>query len=120
EGTGGNVNEITYNDYVNAPSAAIFISQSTGSSSIGGGIRVTLWEAGGGSSADHLTSQLHPEVGYADTATTQSYIGNQDTDSHLRDDTPVLVGSVTISRGNNVYTFTGSGGSQGGVTVAIS
>jgi hypothetical protein len=130
EGTGSNVNEITYNDYVNAPSAAIFISQSTGASSIGGAIRVTLWEAGGGAlvdgsgnplpAPDHAPGDLKPEVGYADTANTFSYIGNQDTDSHLRDDTRVLVGSVTISRGANNYVFTGSGGTQSGITVAIS
>jgi hypothetical protein len=120
EGTGGNVNEIGYSDYVNAPSAKIFISQVTGSSSIGGAVRVTLWEAGGGSSADHLTSQLKPEEGLTDTANSYSYIGDTGTDSHLTDDTPVLVGAVTVQRGGNTYTFTGSGSTQAGITVAIS
>jgi hypothetical protein len=120
EGTGGNVNEIGYSDYVNAPSAKIFISQVTGSSSIGGAVRVTLWEAGGGSSADHLTSQLKPEEGLTDTANSYRYIGDTGTDSHLTDDTPVLVGAVTVQRGGNTYTFTGSGSTQAGITVAIS
>jgi hypothetical protein len=120
EGTGGNVNEIGYADYVNAPSAKIFISQVTGSSSIGGAVKVTLWEAGGGGSADHLTSQLKPEEGLTDTANSYSYIGDTATDSHLRDDTPVVVGSVSITRGANTYTFSGSGGTQAGITVAIS
>jgi hypothetical protein len=120
EGTGGNVNEIGYTDFVNAPSAKIFISQVTGSSSIGGAVKVTLWEAGGGGSADHLTSQLKPEEGLTDTANSYSYIGDTATDSHLRDDTPVVVGSVSITRGANTYTFSGSGGTQAGITVAIS
>jgi hypothetical protein len=120
QATGTNVNQINYDDYINAPSAKIFVSQVTGSSSIGGAVRVTLWEAGGGGSTDHLTTQLHPEEGYSDVGSNQSYIGNQDTDSHLRDDTPVLVGGVTITRGANTYTFSGSGGTQAGITVAIS
>ena len=121
EGTGINVNEITYSDYVNAPSAKIFISQVTGSSAIGGAVRITLWEAGGGGNADHLPSALKPEEGYADTANSYSYIGDQSTDSHLRDDTPVATGSVTVKRGLATYTWTlaNSGTAQGGITVTI-
>ena len=120
EGTGTNVNEIDYGNYFNVPSAKIFVSQVTGSSPLDGAIRVTLWEAGGGAltdgsgnplpAPDHAPQDLKPEVGYLDTATTSSYIGDQGKDSHLRDDTKVMVGSVTVERlvngVNTTYTWT--------------
>jgi len=62
QATGGNVNQIDYGDYINAPSAKIFISQTTGSSSLGATMKITLWEAGGGDggAADHAPgSHLH-------------------------------------------------------------
>lgn len=118
--TGGNVNQIDYADYVNVSSASIFISQVTGSGDTS--IHFSLWEAGGGEGtagvdgADHETGDLNPEEGYSGA---NSYIGNEDSDTHLKDDCPVNVASVEITRGATTYTFTGAGGTQAGLTVTI-
>ena len=118
--TGGNVNQIDYDDYINVSSVSVFISQVTGSGSTS--MHLSLWEAGGGEGtanvdgADHETGDLVPEEGYSGV---NSYIGNEDSDTHLKDDCPVNVASVEITRGLTTYTFTGTGGSQGGLTVTI-
>jgi hypothetical protein len=118
--TGGNVKQIDYDDYVNVSSASIFISQVTGSGDTS--MHLSLWEAGGGEGtagvdgADHETGDLVPEEGYSGV---DSYIGNEDADTHLKDDCPVNVASVEITRGATTYVFTGTGGSEDGLTVAI-
>ena len=121
EGTGSNVNEIGYSDYIDAPSAKIFISQVTGSNPLGGAVRITLWEAGGGDGgvADHAAGTLTPEQGYGTGR--NAYIGNDDSDQNLKDDWAVAVGSVSVTRGNTTYTWTSgnSGTTQGGITVTI-
>ena len=116
--TGQNVKQINYDDYINVSSASIFISQLTGS---GDAImHFSLWEAGGGGPTDKAPGDLQPEEGYTDVSgQSQSYIGNQNTDSHLTDDTPVDVGSVEITRGATTYVFSGAGGTQAGITVTI-
>lgn len=117
---GGNVNQIDYSNYINAPSAKFLISQATGSSSIGVSLKITLWEAGGGDGglADHAPADLLPEEKYGSGL--NAYIGNDDTDQNLKDDWAVAVGTVTVTRGATTYTFTGAGGTQGGITVTIS
>jgi hypothetical protein len=91
QATGINVNQIDYDGYINTTGASIFLSQTTGGTTTK--MAISLWEAGGGDSTDHATGSLVPEEGYSGA---NSYIGNQDTDSHLHDDTPVNVASVTI------------------------
>src|SRR4029450_11828345 len=82
-------------------------------------IHFSFWEAGGGGT-DKAPGDLLPEEGYStDVSDPYSYIGNQDTDSNLTDDTEVAIASVTIG----LFTWTlapGSNGStQGGITVTI-
>ena len=103
---GIDVDDITYDNYINPSGGSILISQTTGSDPIK--MELALWEAGGGAPAsgpddDQLTSALKPEMGYADITdpntneiTSYGYIGNQDTDRHLNDDTPVAIGTITI------------------------
>ena len=86
--------QIDYDDYINVSSASVFISQLTGGSTAD--IHFSFWEAGGGGT-DKAPTDLLPEEGYSDVAgQSDSYIGNQDTDSHLTDDTEVAIASVTI------------------------
>lgn len=114
-----NVNQIQYLDYINISGAAINISQLTGGST--SKIHLSLWEAGG-QGADKAPADLIPEEGYSDVSgVSQSYIGNQDTDSHLTDDTAVAVDTVTI--GANVWHYNDAnittGVTKGGITVTI-
>ena len=102
--TGQNVTQIDYDNYINVSSASVFISQLTGGSTAN--IHFSFWEAGGGGT-DKAPGVLVPEEGYTDSPT--SYIGNQDTDSHLTDDTPVAIASVTIG----AFTWTLAPGSNG-------
>lgn len=119
--TGGNVKQIDYDGYLNVSSASISLSQVTGSGSTR--MLISLFEAGGGgvSGGDKAPANLLPEEGYSAPGVTNlySYIGNQDTDSNLRDDTAVDVATVTI-RG---FTWTAgqpsNGTAQGGITVTI-
>ena len=114
--TGQNVTEINYDDYINVSSASVFISQLTGGSTAN--IHFSFWEAGGGGSTDKAPSDLLPEEGYSDVAgQSDSYIGNQDTDSHLTDDTEVAIASVTI--GGFTWDASTSGDTQDGITVTI-
>ena len=117
EATGLNVNQIDYDDYINTTSAAIFISQTTGGTP--SKFTISLFEAGGGDSSEHATDELSPEEGYGGGA--YSYIGNQDTDSNLKDDTPVNVASVTIGTDTWTYDEAGiaTGVTKNGVTVKI-
>jgi len=123
--TGQNITQIDYDSFINVSSANVFISQLTGGSAAK--IHFSLWEAGGGAPAsgqddDQLTTALKPEEGYADVAgQSVSYIGNQDTDRHLTDDTIVNVGSVTI--GANTWNWNDAnittGVTKGNITVTI-
>ncbi|MCH8616323.1 DUF5801 domain-containing protein [Sphingomonas sp. SM33] len=124
--TGQNVKQIDYNNYINTSASAVNISQLTGSGT--GDMKIALWEAGGGTPAsgqdpDQAAGSLLPEEGYADVAgQSYSYIGDQDTDRHLTDDTIVNVGTVTI--GANTWNWNDAnittGVTKGTVTVAIS
>ena len=109
--TGQNVKQIDYENYINVNSASVFISQLTGGSTAD--IHFSFWEAGGGGT-DKAPSGLLPEEGFTDVAgQSTSYIGNQDTDSHLTDDTEVAIASVTI--GGSTWTLApGSNGSNSG------
>lgn len=119
--TGQNVKQIDYDDYINVSSASVFISQLTGGSTAD--IRFSFWEAGGGGTTggDKVPSDLLPEEGYSAPNVTNpySYIGNQDTNSNLTDDTAVAIASVTLG----LFTWTldpsSNGTSQGGITVTI-
>jgi hypothetical protein len=113
--TGQNVKQIDYDDYINVSSASVFISQLTGGSTAK--IHFSFFEAGGGGT-DKAPSDLLPEEGYSDVSgQSYSYIGNQDTDSHLTDDTEVVIASVTI--GAFTWNASNSGTPQGGITVTI-
>jgi hypothetical protein len=117
--TGQNVTQIDYDDYINVSSASVFISQLTGSGTAD--IHFSFWEAGGGGT-DKAPSDLLPEEGYSDVAgQSDSYIGDQDTDSHLKDDTEVAIASVTI--GGFTWDASNSGDTQGepdrSITVTI-
>jgi hypothetical protein len=118
--TGQNIQQIDYDNYKNVSSASIFVSQLTGSGTAK--MKISLVEAGGGGIADHLTSALLPEEGYnADATNKFSYIGNQDTDSNLKDDTPVNVGMVTITRNGTAHSITSTGTIAAlGITVTFS
>lgn len=116
---GINVKQIQYQDYINVSSASINISQLTGGSSAK--IHLSLWEAGGAGS-DKAPGDLIPEEGYTNVSgVSESYIGNQDSDSHLTDDTAVNVASVTI--GGNTWLYNEAnittGVTKGGITVSI-
>ena len=114
--TGQNITQIDYDNYINVTSASVSISQLTGGTSAK--LEISLWEAGGGGSADHLTTALLPEEGYnANSNNKYSYIGDQNTDSNLKDDTPVGVATVTV-RGFTWDSST-SGTLHNGVTVTI-
>jgi hypothetical protein len=94
--TGQNVKQIAYDDYINVSSASVFISQLTGGSTAD--IHFSFWEAGGGGPTDKAPGALLPEEGYSDVpGQSSSYIGNQDNDTHLKDDTEVAIASVTIN-----------------------
>jgi hypothetical protein len=108
--TGQNVKEIDYENYINVSSASVFISQLTGGSTAK--IHFSFWEAGG--DGDEAPSGLLPEEGYSGD---QSYIGDQDTDSHLTDDTAVAIATVKI--GAFTWDASNSGTEQGGITVTI-
>ena len=117
--TGQNVKQIDYNNYMNISAASVFISQLTGGSTAK--MSIALWEAGGGGT-DKAPGNLLPEEGYStDPNNKYSYIGNQDTDSNLKDDIAVNVASVTI--GGNTWLLSevgiGAGITKGGITVAI-
>ena len=115
--TGQNVKQIAYDDYINTSSASVFISQLTGGSSAK--IHFSFFEAGGGGT-DKAPGDLLPEQGYSDVSgQSYSYIGNQDTDSHLTDDTDVLIATVTIGGATWNYNDSTNGTSQGGITVTI-
>jgi hypothetical protein len=116
QATGTNVNQINYDGYINTTSAAIFLSQTTGGTTTR--MAISLWEAGGGDSTDHATGSLVPEEGYSGA---NSYIGDQNTDSHLHDDTPVNVASVTIGADTWLYNEANiaTGVTKNGVTVTI-
>jgi len=116
EATGINVNEIDYDDYINVSSAAIFLSQTTGGATTS--FTISLFEAGGGDSTEHAPSELSPEEGYSGAF---SYIGDQNTDGHLHDDTPVNVASVTIGADTWLYNEANiaTGVTKNGVTVKI-
>jgi hypothetical protein len=116
--TGQNVKQIDYDDYINVSSASVFISQLTGGSTAD--IHFSFWEAGGGGSTDKAPSELLPEEGYSDVpGQSYSYIGDQDTDSHLTDDTQVAIASVTIDGFTWNYNDASNGTDQGGITVTI-
>lgn len=116
--TGDNVNEIQYDNYINTSAATVFISQLTGGSTAS--MRISLWEAGGGEAfpgfaADHAPGALVAEEGQTGT---NSYIGSDSTDSHLRDDTKVNVASVEV---RGFTWFVGDSGElHNGITVTIS
>jgi hypothetical protein len=115
--TGQNVKQIDYDDYINVSSASVFISQLTGGSTAD--IHFSFWEAGGGGT-DKSPADLLPEEGYSDVSgQSDSYIGNQDTDSHLTDDTAVAIASVTIGAFTWNYSDASNGTDQGGITVTI-
>jgi hypothetical protein len=116
QATGINVNQINYDNYINTTSASIFISQVTGGTPTK--MLISLWEAGGGDSTDHATGSLVPEEGYSGA---NSYIGDQNTDSHLHDDTSVNAGSVTIGADTWLYNEANiaTGVTKNGVTVKI-
>lgn len=115
--TGQNVKQINYDDYLNVSSASVFISQLTGGSTAN--IHFSFFEAGGGGS-DQSPGDLLPEEGYTDVSgQSYSYIGNQDTDSHLKDDTDVAIASVTIGGFSWNYNDATNGTAQGGITVTI-
>jgi len=115
--TGQNVKQINYDDYINVSSASVFISQLTGGSTAN--IHFSFFEAGGGGS-DQAPGDLLPEDGYTDVAgQSYSYIGNQDTDSHLKDDTDVAIANVTIGGFTWNYNDATNGTAQGGITVTI-
>jgi hypothetical protein len=109
--TGQNVKEIDYDDYINVSSASVFISQLTGGSEAK--IKFSFFEAGGGGT-DKAPADLLPEEGYSGS---YSYIGDQDADSHLKDDTEVAIASVTID--GFTWNAATSGTDQGGITVSI-
>jgi hypothetical protein len=118
--TGDNVKQIDYDNFINVSSASVFISQLTGGTSAK--IHFSLWEAGGGEGtadvdgADHLTSALVPEEGYTGV---NSYIGNQDNDTHLKDDTAVNVAKVEIDGFTWNYNDATNGTVQGTIKVTI-
>jgi hypothetical protein len=115
--TGQNVKQINYDDYINVSSASVFISQLTGGTSAD--IHFSFFEAGGGGS-DQAPGDLLPEEGYTDVAgQSSSYIGNQNTDSHLTDDTEVAIASVTIDGHTWNYNDASNGTTQGVITVTI-
>jgi hypothetical protein len=115
--TGQNVKQIDYDDYLNVSSASVFISQLTGGSTAN--IHFSFFEAGGGGT-DKAPSGLLPEEGYSDVSgQSYSYIGNQDTDSHLTDDTEVAIASVKIGGFTWIYNGASNGTLQGGITVTI-
>jgi hypothetical protein len=116
QATGINVNQIDYDSYINTNSAAIFLSQTTGGATTK--FTISLFEAGGGDDTEHAIGDLVPEEGYSGA---NSYIGNQDTDSHLHDDTPVNVESVTIGADTWLYNEANiaTGVTKNGVTVKI-
>lgn len=116
QATGINVNEIDYESYINTNSASIFISQTTGGTPAR--MLISLWEAGGGDATDHAVGSLSPEEGYSGA---NSYIGDQNTDSHLHDDTPVNVASVTIGGDTWLHDEANitTGVTKNGVTVKI-
>ena len=113
--TGQNVKQIDYDNYINVNSASVFISQLTGGSTAN--IHFSFWEAGGGGNTDKAPSALHPEEGYTASGQSTSYIGDQESDSHLRDDTPVAIASVTI--GAFTWDANNSGTAQDNITVTI-
>jgi hypothetical protein len=117
QATGINVNQINYDNYINTTSAAIFLSQTTGGTTTK--FTISLWEAGGGNSSDHAPGSLLPEEGYSGGA--YSYIGDQNTDSNLHDDTSVNVASVTIGADTWLYNEANiaTGVAKHGVTVTI-
>lgn len=106
---GDNINDIFYSDFINTQGASAFISQVEGQNA---NMRISLWEA----DDDTNTAALDPEVFF-------DYIGNQDTDSALHDDTPVDIFSVTVNHLGTNYTFLASAGTgpqqAGGLTVTI-
>jgi hypothetical protein len=114
--TGQNVKQIDYDDYINVSSASVFISQLTGGSTAN--IHFSFFEAGG-DGTDKAPGLLLPEEGYSapNVSNPYSYIGNQDTDSNLTDDTAVAIASVTI--GGFTWDGSNSGTQQGGITVTI-
>lgn len=118
--TGQNVKQIDYDDFVNVSSATINISQLTGGTTAR--MHFSFHEAGGGEGTanvdgvDHLASALTPEEGYTGA---NSYIGNQDDDSHLKDDTAVNIGSVVINGLEWFYDDASNGSLQGGIRVTI-
>jgi hypothetical protein len=115
--TGQNVKQIDYDDYINVSSASVFISQLTGGSTAN--IHFSFFEAGGGGT-DKAPSGLLPEEGYSDVSgQSYSYIGNQDTDSHLTDDTEVAIASVAIDGFTWNVNDSSNGTTQGGITVQI-
>jgi hypothetical protein len=106
--TGQNIKQIQYEDYVNVSKAAIFISQLTGSGAAK--IKLSLFEAGGGGPNDMAPADLQEEEGYnSDPNNKYSYIGEQNEDTNLKDDTPVALLSVKVTRGADSLTLTGSG-----------
>lgn len=117
--TGDNVKQIDYDGYLNVTAASVFISQVTGSGSTK--MLISLWEAGSGGTGDKAPGDLLPEEGYSAPNVTNaySYIGNQDTDSNLKDDTAVAVASVTIRGFTWNYNDASNGTTQGGITVTI-
>lgn len=115
--TGQNVKQIDYDDYINVSSASVFISQLTGGSSAK--IHFSFFEAGGGG-VDKAPADLLPEEGYADVpGQSESYIGDQDNDTHLKDDTEVAIASVKIDGFTWNYNDASNGTAQGGITVTI-
>jgi hypothetical protein len=115
--TGQNVKQIDYDDYINVSSASVFISQLTGGSSAK--IHFSFFEAGGGG-VDKAPADLLPEEGYADVpGASYSYIGNQDNDTHLTDDTDVAIASVVIGGFTWNFNDASNGTAQGGITVTI-
>jgi acetyltransferase-like isoleucine patch superfamily enzyme len=115
--TGGNINQIAYDDYLNVSSASVFISQLTGGSSAK--IHFSFYEAGGGGS-DLAPGDLLPEEGLNDVSSqSYSYIGDHVTDSHLTDDTDVAIASVTIGAFTWNYNDASNDTTQGGIRVTI-
>ena len=103
QATGINVKQIDYDNYLNTPSATLFISQTTGNADAI--MKISLVNASfvpDASTPD--PDDGTPEEGFAGV---NPYIGNDTLDTALKNDSDVLVGSVTI--GNFTWNWDDAG-----------
>jgi hypothetical protein len=114
---GEDVRDILYDDYINTTSASVFLSQLV--SNDAASLTISLWEAGGNNTSvqdpsDNDPANLVEEEGYGPIPNppldNTGYIGDDDTDVQLKNDWPVPVASVTITRNGIDYTWTSTGG----------